>query len=200
MELAREKFQRILDEKEKLMQHGVRLRVIGNITLLPRDVQELIAKAMLITKDNSKTFLNVAFAYTAREEMVNAVRSISAGVRDGRLASSDVSEGLINSSLYTSESPDPDLVIRTSGETRFSDFLLWQLSYSCVYFTDVLWPEFSIWHLLAAIFHYQRSYTGIQDIKNLHTCESDVSDSASSFIAWLNQSRKEQIIALGGGS
>ncbi|XP_071444957.1 dehydrodolichyl diphosphate synthase complex subunit DHDDS [Hetaerina americana] len=199
MELARKKFQRILDEKEKLMEHGVRIRVIGNTTLLPQDVQELIAKAMLITRGNSTTFLNVAFAYTARDELVNAVRSISAGVREGRLSATDVTESLIDRSLYTGEYSDPDLVIRTSGEVRFSDFLLWQLSYSCVYFTDVLWPEFSIWHLLAAIFYYQRSYVDVQGIKKLHKCVAErESERVSSFVTWLNNTREDELINLGG--
>lgn len=198
MELARQKFQRLVDERDKLMEYSVRIRVIGNLSLLPQDVQELIAKAVVMTKNNDKTFLNVAFAYTAHDEMMNAVKSISLGVGDGNLSPEDISENLIGQSLYLNESPDPDLVIRTSGEVRFSDFLLWQLSYSYIYFTDVLWPEFSIWHLLAAVFHYQRNYDHIQRIKTLHKSCEDQNERVCSYIAWLNSSREDTLLKLGG--
>ncbi|XP_069680728.1 dehydrodolichyl diphosphate synthase complex subunit DHDDS [Periplaneta americana] len=166
MELARQKFQRLLDEKDKLMENGVCIRVIGNLSLLPYDVQKLIAEAMILTKENNKAFLNVAFAYTAREEIAQAVRTVVSGVERGVLQLSDVSQQLLSNCLYTSTSPDPDLLIRTSGEVRLSDFLLWQVSCSCLYFTDVLWPEFSVWHLLAAVIKYQRSYAQLAAVQH----------------------------------
>jgi len=165
MELARQKFQRLLSEKDKLMEHGVCIRVIGNLTLVPQDIQKLIAQAIILTKDNKKAFLNVAFAYTAREEMAQAVQTVVSGVEQGALQLSDVTQQLLANCLYTSTSPDPELLIRTSGEVRLSDYLLWQVSCSCIYFADILWPEFSIWHLLAAILKYQRSYKQLLPVR-----------------------------------
>lgn len=165
MELARQKFQRLLEEKDKLKEHGVRIRVIGNLTLLPADLQALVAEAMQVTELHDKAFLNVAFAYTAREEMSSALAEVAAGLRAGNLQSDDVSEELISRCLYTSTSTEPDLLIRTSGETRLSDFLLWQVSYCCLYFTPVLWPEFSIWTLLKAVLYYQRSLPQLQALR-----------------------------------
>lgn len=168
MELSRQKFEQLLSEKDKLMEHGVCIRIIGNLSLLPQDIQKLIAQAMILTKDNNKTFLNVAFAYTAREEMAQAVRAVVSGVEKGALEVSDVTQQLLSSCLYTSASPDPELLIRTSGEVRLSDYMLWQVSCSCIYFVDVLWPEFSIWHLLAAIIKFQRSYAQLVPV-----CQAD---------------------------
>ncbi|KAM4046224.1 dehydrodolichyl diphosphate synthase complex subunit DHDDS isoform 3-T3 [Anomaloglossus baeobatrachus] len=128
MELARQKFTRLLEEKNKLQKHEVCIRVIGDLSLLPEDIQKLIAHAVLETKAYSKCFLNVCFAYTSRHEISNAVREVAWGVQEGLLEPRDVSENLLGQCLYTSNSPDPDLLIRTSGEVRLSDFLLWQKS------------------------------------------------------------------------
>ncbi|XP_066999447.1 dehydrodolichyl diphosphate synthase complex subunit DHDDS isoform X2 [Anabrus simplex] len=172
LELARQKFQRLLSERDKLMEHGVCVRVIGNLALLPEDIRKLIAEAMFITKENNKAFLNVAFSYTARDEITNAVKSIVAGVERKVLLPSDISQELITNSLYTNNSPNPELVIRTSGEVRLSDFLLWQISCSCIYFTKVLWPEFTFWHMLAAVFYYQRCK---EDLVDINRFEANVS-------------------------
>uniref|UniRef100_A0A1B6ELQ6 Alkyl transferase n=1 Tax=Cuerna arida TaxID=1464854 RepID=A0A1B6ELQ6_9HEMI len=158
LELARQKFQRLLEEKEKLMENGVRIRVIGNISLLPLDLAKLIAEVELLTKDNSKAILNVAFAYTARDEMTQAFKKIVEAHQSSDLDTSDINVHLLSQSLYTRGSPYPDLYIRTSGEKRLSDFLLYQSAYSYLHFSDVLWPDFTAWHLLAAVFHYQRTY------------------------------------------
>ncbi|XP_066999448.1 dehydrodolichyl diphosphate synthase complex subunit DHDDS isoform X3 [Anabrus simplex] len=157
---------------DKLMEHGVCVRVIGNLALLPEDIRKLIAEAMFITKENNKAFLNVAFSYTARDEITNAVKSIVAGVERKVLLPSDISQELITNSLYTNNSPNPELVIRTSGEVRLSDFLLWQISCSCIYFTKVLWPEFTFWHMLAAVFYYQRCK---EDLVDINRFEANVS-------------------------
>lgn len=164
MELARQKFQRLLDEKEKLMEHGVCVRVIGNLGLIPEDIRRLIAEAMIITKNNNKAFLNVAFAYTSRDEITCAIKDILKGVNDSDLLSEDINEDLISKCLYTYNSPNPDLLIRTSGEVRLSDFLMWQVSNSCIYFADVLWPEFSAWDLISAVFYYQRCHKNLEAI------------------------------------
>ncbi|KAG8588709.1 hypothetical protein GDO81_006070 [Engystomops pustulosus] len=128
MELARQKFTRLLEEKDKLQKHEVCIRVIGDLSLLPLDIQKLIAQAVLETKAYSKCFLNVCFAYTSRHEVTNAVCEVARGVQEGLIEPRDVTENLLDQCLYTSHSPDPDLLIRTSGEVRLSDFLLWQTS------------------------------------------------------------------------
>uniref|UniRef100_A0AAQ4R2I5 Alkyl transferase n=1 Tax=Gasterosteus aculeatus aculeatus TaxID=481459 RepID=A0AAQ4R2I5_GASAC len=126
MELARQKFEKLLEERENLEKHGVCIRVLGDLNMLPLDLQQLIAKAVLGTKAHNKCFLNVCFAYTSRYEITNAVREMAWGVEQGLIKASDVSEPLLSACLYSNKSPNPDLLIRTSGEVRLSDFLLWQ--------------------------------------------------------------------------
>lgn len=134
MSLAREKFAKLMEEKEKLAEKGVRIRVIGNLKMLPTDLQQSIAEAMLLTKDNDKSTLNVAFAYTSRDELTNSIATIMKGVEDSDLNEADLNHSLIDECLYTSKCRDVDLLVRTSGEMRFSDFLLWQVrtSTACV--------------------------------------------------------------------
>ncbi|XP_069751592.1 dehydrodolichyl diphosphate synthase complex subunit DHDDS isoform X2 [Narcine bancroftii] len=173
MELARQKFTRLLEEQENLKKHGVCIRVLGNLTLLPVDIQELIAQAVLSTQSYNKCFLNVCFAYTSRHEITSAVCEMALGVEEGLLRPSDLSETLLSRCLYSSSSPDPDLLIRTSGEVRLSDFLLWQTSHSCLVFQPVLWPEYSFWNLCQAILQYQVNYPALQKAKLLQeaTCQ-----------------------------
>ncbi|XP_047455766.1 dehydrodolichyl diphosphate synthase complex subunit DHDDS [Mugil cephalus] len=168
MELARQKFEKLLEERENLEKHGVCIRVLGDLNMLPLDLQQLIAKAVLTTSSHNKCFLNVCFAYTSRYEITNAVREMAWGVEQGLIKASDVSEALLSECLYTSNSPDPDLLIRTSGEVRLSDFLLWQTSYSCLVFQSVLWPEYSFWNLCEAILQYQINHKSIQKARDLH--------------------------------
>uniref|UniRef100_T1J4M9 ditrans,polycis-polyprenyl diphosphate synthase [(2E,6E)-farnesyldiphosphate specific] n=1 Tax=Strigamia maritima TaxID=126957 RepID=T1J4M9_STRMM len=158
MDLAREKFRYLLEEKDKIMSYNVCIRCLGNTNLLPRDVQELISQIVEISKSNTKYVLNVCFAYTAREEITSAIRELAIGVEKGLIKSSDVTETLLEKCLYTNKSNPPNLVIRTSGEVRLSDFLLWQSSYSVLIFVKVLWPEFTFWHLAFAIFYFQRQF------------------------------------------
>ncbi|XP_024241767.2 dehydrodolichyl diphosphate synthase complex subunit DHDDS isoform X2 [Oncorhynchus tshawytscha] len=126
MELAKQKFIRLLEEQDNLEKHGVCIRVLGDLTLLPLDLQQHIARAVVATRTHNKCFLNVCFAYTSRHEIANAVGEMAWGVEQGLIKSSDVSEALLSRCLYSSNSPNPDLLIRTSGEVRLSDFLLWQ--------------------------------------------------------------------------
>ncbi|KAM6296096.1 dehydrodolichyl diphosphate synthase complex subunit DHDDS isoform 3-T3 [Aegotheles albertisi] len=111
-------------------------------------------------------FLNVCFAYTSRHEISNAVREMAWGVEQGLLEPSDVSESLLDKCLYTNNSPDPDLLIRTSGEVRLSDFLLWQTSHSCLVFQSVLWPEYSFWNLCEAVLRFQMNYSALQKARD----------------------------------
>lgn len=158
MQLAKEKYAKILEEKDKLHENGVCIRVIGNLNLIPKDLRKSIAQAVLMTKDNNKSFLNVAFAYTSRDEITNSMQTIATSDLDAEEIDSD----LISSCMYSSESERPDILIRSSGEVRFSDFLLWQIWNTNVIFTDVLWPDFSVWHFFACIFQYQRCYKNMQ--------------------------------------
>ncbi|XP_048881874.1 dehydrodolichyl diphosphate synthase complex subunit DHDDS isoform X2 [Brienomyrus brachyistius] len=156
MELARQKFQKLLEEQGNLEKHGVCIRVLGDLTLLPVDLQRLIAQAVVATRTHDK------------HEITNAVKEMAWGVEQGLIKSSDVSESLLSKCLYSSGSPDPDLLIRTSGEVRLSDFLLWQTAYSCLVFQSVLWPEYSFWNLCEAILQYQLNYWPLQKARDQH--------------------------------
>ncbi|XP_032691700.1 dehydrodolichyl diphosphate synthase complex subunit DHDDS [Odontomachus brunneus] len=162
MQLAKQKFEALLEDKDKFMEYGICVRVIGNLSLLAEDLRRAIAQVMVMTKDNNKVFLNIAFAYKSRDEITYAIKDVVKGVKHNEILSEDISEDLISECMYTYNSPNPDLLIRTSGETRVSDFLMWQISDTCVYFSNVLWPEFSVWHFLSAIFYYQRCYPDLQ--------------------------------------
>uniref|UniRef100_A0A3P8YKE1 Alkyl transferase n=1 Tax=Esox lucius TaxID=8010 RepID=A0A3P8YKE1_ESOLU len=168
MELAKQKFIKLLEEQENLEKHGVCIRVLGDLTLLPLDLQQHIARAVVATRSHNKCFLNVCFAYTSRHEIANAVREMAWGVEQGHIKSSDVSEALLSQCLYSSNSPNPDLLIRTSGEVRLSDFLLWQTSHSCLVFQSVLWPEYTFWNLCEAILQYQLNYRPLQKARDQH--------------------------------
>lgn len=141
MSLAREKFARLMDEKEKLAEKGIKIRVIGNLKLLPIDLQKSIADAMLLTKDNDKSILNVAFAYTSRDEITHSIETIVKGFDESELRSEDLHHSLIDECLYTSKCTDVDLLVRTSGEMRFSDFLLWQVNFNCELHFLILFNE-----------------------------------------------------------
>ncbi|KAJ0066281.1 hypothetical protein NL108_005511, partial [Boleophthalmus pectinirostris] len=162
MELARQKFLKLLEEMDNLKKHEVCIRVLGDLNMLPLDLQQIIAKAVVATKHHNKCFLNVCFAYTSRYEITNAVREMAWGVENGLIKASDISELLLSECLYSNNSPNPDLLIRTSGEVRLSDFLLWQTSHSCVVFQSVLWPEYTFWNLCEAIIQYQLNHKSIQ--------------------------------------
>ncbi|KAI5092371.1 dehydrodolichyl diphosphate synthase complex subunit DHDDS, partial [Silurus meridionalis] len=160
MELAKEKFLRLLDEQENLEKHGVCIRVLGDLTLLPEDLQHVIAKAVVSTRAHTKRILfKVAHC-------INTLQSQNSS--DVLSLALDVSEALLSQCLYTSNSPNPDLLIRTSGEVRLSDFLLWQTSHSCIVFQSVLWPEYSFWNLCEAVLQYQLNYRSIQKARELH--------------------------------
>ncbi|XP_046849575.1 dehydrodolichyl diphosphate synthase complex subunit DHDDS-like [Xenia sp. Carnegie-2017] len=162
MELTKQKIAKLMEQKDKIMEHGVCVRVIGDLTLLPPDTRKAVAEVVQYSKDNKKCFLNVCLAYTSRHEITEAIKLMGEGVDLGILEPSDVTETLMDQTLYTNKSPDPDLLIRTSGETRLSDFLLWQTSYTCLIFEKVLWPAFSIWDFYHAILCYQWNYTDLK--------------------------------------
>lgn len=194
MQLAREKFEKLFEEKDKLMENGVCIRVIGNLSLLPEDMRKLVAKAELLTKDNNKAILNVAFSYTSRDEIVNSIKTVVEAANEGKIVIEDINEDLISHCLYTNLSPNPDLLIRTSGEVRLSDFLLWQASNSQIYFAEVLWPEFSIWHLLACVFKYQRYYSDRIEYNKVRNVGNKSTDSrVHSFLNDLEERKVKQL-------
>lgn len=130
-------------ETENLIKENIRFSVIGDITRIPTDVREAIAKSMEATAHCDGLNLVFALSYGSRQEITEAVRDIAQRVANGELAPEDIDESSVNSALSTYPTPDPDLIIRTSGEQRLSNFLLWQAAYSEFYFTDVLWPNFT---------------------------------------------------------
>jgi len=133
----------VLNQKAKeLKVNGVRINFIGRREGVPPEVLKAMDEAVIVTMSNTAMTLNIAFNYGARGEIVDGIKSILAQVREGKIKTDDVDENLVSSHLYTKGQPDPDLLIRTSGEERISNFLLWQLSYAELYFTDKCWPEF----------------------------------------------------------
>jgi undecaprenyl diphosphate synthase len=141
-------------EIASLHQNGVRLRIIGDKSKLAIDIRDQIEAAEGLTKDNRAFNLTVALSYGARQEMLQAVRALAARIQSGEASAEGVDEKLLSSLLYTHDLPDPDLLIRTGGEQRLSNFLLWQSAYAELYFTPVLWPDFSMSHLQEAIAEY----------------------------------------------
>ncbi len=147
----------LLSERQEMMDTGIRLRLIGQIDRLPKPVRAVAREICRVT-DTGRTVmdLNLAVSYGGRAELVDAIRSIAEGVRRGSLPVSAIDEALVSSRLQTAGQPDPDLVIRTSGELRLSNFLLWQVAYSELYVTDTYWPDFRGPQLTQALEDYQR--------------------------------------------
>jgi undecaprenyl diphosphate synthase len=139
-----------------LHKNGVKIRIIGRRTGLDNDILRLIDDAMALTKDNTTLHLTIAFNYGARDEIARAASRIAEAVAEGTLESGDITSDVFGSYLDTADLPDPDLLIRTSGELRLSNFLLWQLAYSEFVFVDTYWPDFSRETLEAAIAEYQQ--------------------------------------------
>jgi undecaprenyl diphosphate synthase len=144
------------DEIPELNENNVRLEASGRLEDLPGDVRDELARTMEATARNSGMVLNLALSYGGRTELATAVRAIARRVREGNLDPDAIGEETISASLYHPELGDPDLLIRTSGEMRVSNFLLWQIAYAEIYVTPVLWPDFRRKHLYTAILDYQR--------------------------------------------
>ncbi|WP_343562805.1 isoprenyl transferase [Kiloniella sp. b19] len=135
---------------------GIRLKIIGDRAPLPEDIVQLIEQSEEQTADNEKMTVCMAISYGSRQEISSAAQALAIKVRDGVLSPQDITPEKIGEELYTAGIPDPDLLIRTSGETRISNFLLWQLAYSEMVFLDKYWPEFSKEDLWSAVEEYQR--------------------------------------------
>lgn len=145
----------IAGEVEELNEKGIRLLTIGDTEGLPEGCRIELKKAIDKTAHNKKTSLILALNYSARWEIVNAAQKIAEQVKNGGLELGQINDDVFSAALTTSEIPDPELLIRTSGEHRISNFLLWQIAYSEFYFTDVLWPDFKKEDLFKAVIDYQ---------------------------------------------
>ena len=144
------------NETDRLHENNVRLIATGNLEKLPDIVFKELQDAMLKTKDNKLMTLNLALSYSGRWDIINAVRKIAGDVDSGKIKTEDINEKLFPSYLATNGIPDPDLMIRTGGEYRISNFLLWELAYTEIYIDDVFWPEFRRQHLYNAIREFQK--------------------------------------------
>ncbi len=150
-------FERILRrELKEMMQEDVRIRFVGDLSLLPKSLQEEIAQSMADTAKNQGIQFTVATNYGGRQEIIQACQAIAHQVQTGEIQPSDITEDLFAKHLYTAEVGDPDLLIRTSGEMRISNFLLWQLAYAEIYITETLWPDFDRQEFHQALLSYQK--------------------------------------------
>jgi undecaprenyl diphosphate synthase len=166
----------LITERETLMRNNVRLKIIGRRERIPAEVQSEMDRTLEMTSENSGTTLCLAINYGSRGEIVDAVRTIGQSIKNGSLDPDDVSEDLISQHLYTAGMSDPDLLVRTAGERRISNYLLWQISYAEIWVTEKLWPDFATEDLHQAIRNYShrtRRFGGL-----VHAAaETDVADS-----------------------
>ena len=148
--------QTLKDEFEELQSNNIRLNSIGDIESLPQEVSEELKNIIENTKNNSGMVLTLALSYGAKQEILNAVKNISQKVKNGIICLDNFDDSIINDHLYTKNLPNVDLLIRTGGEQRISNFLLWQIAYAELYFTDIYWPDFSQQDFTNAIIEYQK--------------------------------------------
>ncbi len=143
-------------EADALNKNNIRLKTIGRLDHFPKKTKETLLETIDRLKNNTGTTLTLALGYGAREELLTAVKNIANDVKNNVISSENISESVMNTYLYTHDLPDVDLLIRTSGEYRISNFLLWQIAYAELYFAEVLWPDFNKSHLNEAILSYQK--------------------------------------------
>ncbi|MBJ6369345.1 isoprenyl transferase [Snuella sedimenti] len=143
-------------EIKTLKENNIKLCAIGNLSTLPSKVLNELKDVMDATKNHNRMTLTLALSYGSREELLNTVKEISIKVKNNIISPENIDESIINEHLYTHNLPDVDLLIRTSGEQRISNFLLWQIAYAELYFTSILWPDFKKQHLHEAIIEYQK--------------------------------------------
>lgn len=143
-------------ELPEMLDNGIRLNAIGTVDKLPSDAKKVLFETIEKTSANNDMVLTLALSYGARQEIVNAVKEIAARVKSGMLDIEKINDDIISNSLYTAGIPDPDLLIRTSGEYRISNFLLWQIAYTEIYVTPTLWPDFREEEYLTALLDYEK--------------------------------------------
>lgn len=143
------------NELKSLQENNIRLNTIGNLNDLPKNARKELLEVIEKTKNNNELTLTLALSYGARDEIVNVIKNISKKVVNNELRIEEINENIINNHLYTFSLPDVDFMIRTSGEKRISNFLLWQIAYAELYFTNTLWPDFKKENLFNAILDYQ---------------------------------------------
>lgn len=146
----------LVTERDLMMRHDIRLNTIGETERLPEDVRRTLSETLSLTAGNRSMVLTLALSYGARAEIVRMVRSIANTVREGRISTESIDETIVSRGLYTRDMPDPDLLIRTSGEMRISNFLLWQIAYSELAITKTLWPDFGREEYLSILQDFQR--------------------------------------------
>ena len=145
----------LLQEAEEIFSRGIRIRAIGDLEALPEHVRNQLYNIMELTKNNTKGNLTLALSYGSQKEILNAVKELCKKVKNGDISENDIDEHLFEQHLYTKELPPVDLLIRTSGEVRVSNFLLWQIAYAEMQFIDVLWPDFTKETFFQCILDYQ---------------------------------------------
>jgi len=143
-------------ELNEMLENGIRFQTIGRTSKLPQDVRKLLSETANKTSTNKDMVLTLALSYGGRQEIFDAIYKISKGIESGAMTSSEITEQSIGDSLYTAGMPDPDLLVRTSGEYRISNFLLWQIAYTEFYITPTLWPDFRKEEYLLAIEEFQK--------------------------------------------
>jgi undecaprenyl diphosphate synthase len=148
-------FETVAAELEDLKKNGVKISLIGNRDLIPSKVLRRFEEAESATINNNNVVLNIAFSYGSRQEIIEAVKKVCSDIKNQKIQVDEIDENYFSGLLLTKGCPDPDLLIRTSGELRLSNFLLWQIAYSELYFTKTLWPDFSDDEFLKAIGDYQ---------------------------------------------
>ena len=157
------------NEIEEIHEESTKIKFIGDLTPFPETLKKIISNSESLTKNNNKFLLNVCINYGGRQEIVKVAKKLALKSSTGEIKPGEVNEELFNSELLTSGIKDPELLIRTSGEKRISNFLLWQLAYSEIYISDVLWPDFNEFEFLKAIIDYQsrnRRFGGIESLSN----------------------------------
>jgi len=142
-------------ELDTLQKNDIRLKAIGRIDTLPKKAYKELQEVMKMTENNQRLTLTLALSYGSRDELGQAVKQIATKVKNNIISPDAIDDAVINSHLYTHDLPDVDLLIRTSGEYRISNFLLWQIAYAELYFADILWPDFRVQHLVEALMNYQ---------------------------------------------
>ncbi|WP_457552539.1 isoprenyl transferase [Desulfobacula sp.] len=145
----------IVSERDEFSKNNIHLNIIGQKHRLPEDVQKEIDTTLTLTKNNDKMILNLALSYGSREEITTAVKNIARKIELKELKFREINQDLISDHLYTRKMPDPDLIIRTSGEYRLSNFLMWQAAYSEIYISDTLWPDFSEKEFIGILKNFQ---------------------------------------------